>query len=368
MKLLLLLPSNSNAGNMAKQKNLYLFVLILSFFSCNTTSVLTDYGIEKGDEYFSIAVLPDTQYYTALKHGGTMQMFQNQIDWILKNHKKEKIAYVIHLGDITDHNIPVEWQRADKLMSQLDASGLPYGLAVGNHDQTPNGTPSLGSDTTQYTRYFGKARFANRKWYGGSLENNNNNDTHFDVFSANGEKFLVMYFVFNLSNYKGYHAEYEQRMLKWADSVLTAYPDRKSILVTHAMLGKPQGSSSSNKPGAGNNSLEGKFTSQGKNIYEMAKKHENVFMMLGGHITGEGFRKDTFNGNTIKTYLSDYQSRQNPPYEKAKDRNGGNGTMRLMRLNKSKQTLSVVTFMPQAGGRVDFETDEDSRFTEPLYK
>ena len=89
--------------------------------------------------------------------------------------------------------------------------------------------------------------------------------------------------------------------------------------------------------------------------------------MLGGHISGEAFRKDTFNGNVIKTYLTDYQARQNSPYSGAKDRNGGNGTMRLMRFNKTKQTLSVITFAPQTNGSVVKEEDEDSQFTQPLF-
>lgn len=350
------------------KKRFLLLIFIAGILGCKTASLLTEYGVDKGDEYAAIAVLPDTQYYTALRYGGKMAMFQNQIDWLLKNYKKEKIAYIIHLGDITDHNAPVEWERARSQMYRLDAIKVPYGLAVGNHDQTPNGTASAGSDTTQYTRYFGKKHFGNRAWYGGALGNNDNNDTHFDVFTANGDKYLVMYFSFNQPDYKGYNENYEQQMLHWADSVLTAQSDRKAILVCHSMLGKPKGTTSGDKPGAGDNSIPGNFTRQGKGIYEMAKTHGNVFLMLGGHIAGEGYRKDTYNGNTIKTYLSDYQSRQSEPYGGTKDRNGGNGTMRLMRINKTKQTLSVVTFMPQANGTVISETDGDSQFTHNLYQ
>ena len=100
----------------------------------------------------------------------------------------------------------------------------------------------------------------------------------------------------------------------------------------------------------------------------MAKQHSNVFLMLGGHIGGEGFRKDEYNGNIIKTYLSDYQFRRNPPYSNGKDRNGGNGTMRLMRVNQTKQTLSVTTFTPDSNGQVVHEEDPDSKFIEPLFK
>ncbi|ULT39121.1 hypothetical protein KRR40_29440 [Niabella defluvii] len=80
-------------------------------------------------------------------------------------------------------------------------------------------------------------------------------------------------------------------MLSWADSVLTAQADRKAILVCHSMLGKPKGTTSGDKPGAGDNSLQSNFTKQGKGIYEMAKNHGNVFLMLGGHIAGKATGK-----------------------------------------------------------------------------
>ncbi|MCH5599182.1 metallophosphoesterase family protein [Niabella ginsengisoli] len=176
-----------------------------------------------------------------------------------------------------------------------------------------------------------------------------------------------MYFPFNQSGSKGYSADYEKRMLNWADSVLAANSDRKAILVAHSTLSRPKVTTSGDKPGDGDNSQQSNFTKQGKGIYEMAKNHPNVFLMLGGHIAGEGFRKDTHNGNVIKTYLSDYQSRQSPPYSGAKDRNGGSGTMRLMRLNKTKQKISILTFTPQPNGTVIKEEDGDSKFTDALY-
>ena len=344
--------------------------LFLFFFGCKTTSHTASpgYGVEKGDAYFSIAVLPDTQYYTALRFGGTMQMFHNQIDWIRSNRKKEKIAYVIHLGDITDHDTPEEWERARSALYKLDEDNIPYGLSVGNHDETPNGYPSQGKPDTYYSRYFGKSHFKDRPWYGGSMGEGENADNHFDLFSVNGDKFLALYFVFNDPSYKGYNAEYDKKVLSWADSVLTANSDRKAILVTHSMLGRPKNSNSNIKPGEGNRDVKPNFTKQGNIIYEMAKHHSNVFLMLGGHIGGEGFRKDEYNGNIIKTYLSDYQFRRNPPYSNGKDRNGGNGTMRLMRVNQTKQTLSVTTFTPDSNGQVVHEEDPDSKFIEPLFK
>lgn len=353
-------------------KTILTLALFLISFGCKTTSYLSNspeanYGADKGDTYFTIAVLPDTQYYTAIRYGGNMQMFQNQIQWIKANRKSQHIEYVIHLGDITDHNAAVEWERAKDALYQLDEANIPYGLSVGNHDETPNGNPSKGDEKTDYTKYFGKSHFKGKKWYGGGMGGNDNNDNHFDLFTVNGQKFMVLFFVFNQPGNKSYDKTYEEQTLKWADSVLTANADRKAILVTHSMLTRPKGSESNQKEGTGNNSVPSTYTQQGQQIYNMAKHHSNVFLTLGGHISGEGFRRDVFNGNTIKGYLTDYQSRENSPYGGTKDRNGGNGLMRLMKFNLTKQTLSVTTFSPKTNGQVIYEIDGDSKFTEPLY-
>ncbi|TZF82816.1 hypothetical protein FW774_15115 [Pedobacter sp. BS3] len=347
--------------------------LLLISFGCKTKSYTTTstYGVSPGDEYFSIAVLPDTQYYTATKHGGTMEMFEQQIQWIRDNRKAQNIAYVIHLGDISDHGEakPQEWVNASSVLYKLEKDNIPYGLAVGNHDETPNSKPANGSPNTSYTKYFGKSHFKDKPWYGGAMGNNDNSDNHFDLFSANGDNYIAVYFAYNDPAKKDtYNATYEKQVMHWADSILTVYDSRKAILVTHGLLKRPKGSTSNIKPGEGDNSVPSEFTAQGKVIYNMAKYHNNVFLMLGGHISGEGFRRDDYNGHVIKSYLTDYQSRQNPPYSGEKDRNGGNGTMRLMKINKTKQTLSVTTFIPRANGMVIKEEDGDSQFTEPLFK
>lgn len=85
--------------------------------------------------------------------------------------------------------------------------------------------------------------------------------------------------------------------------------------------------------------------------------------MLCGHISGEGYRRDVYKFNNgqdstvIKSFLSDYQSRPN----------GGNGYMRLMRFNLTKNTLSVKTFAPRPGTNI-LEEDADSKFTVKLFE
>ena len=346
--------------------------LILLSFGCRTVSFSshTNYGIDKGDEFFSIAVLPDTQYYTAERFGGTMQMFHDQIDWIRKNQKNERIAYVVHLGDITDRNTEPEWERAKDAMYKLELDNIPYGMAVGNHDEAPNTTFVHGQASNLYNKYFGTEHFKNKSWYGGQLENNGDSENHFDLFQAGGQKFLVMYFGYNEENkvVPKRDVAYEKRVFNWADSVLKKYPEHKAIMVTHSMLNRTKTTKSEVMAGTDREDIMPTYTKQGSLIYNMAKHHPNVFLMLGGHIAGEGFRRDEFKGNVIKTYLADYQSRQIAPYSGPQDRRGGDGLMRLMRFNMTKKTISVITFAPRGDGRIDAEVDGDSQFTEPLYQ
>lgn len=319
------------------------------------------------DETFSIAIIPDTQYYTSLKHNGTMSMFEQQIQWIRDNKTKEKIAYVIHLGDVVDNGAELnQWLRAKTEMYKLELDRIPYGIAVGNHDQSPNGNPATPSTDLGYNVYFGKNHMSAFPWFGGAEGSSNNADNHYDVFTANGIDYLVLYLEFNSPGSAEYDPTIETNTLNWAEQVINTNPNRKVIVVSHSILNVPPDSNSNTTPGQGNNNTPGQFTVQGKIIYAKMKQYKNVFLMLSGHISGEGFRRDEFEGGVIKTYLADYQSRENTPYN-GNNRNGGNGLMRLMRFNKTKQTLSVRTFAPRKDGTILNETDGDSDFTKALF-
>ncbi len=300
--------------------------------------------VKPGD--FSIAVLPDTQYYLAQAQlGGNFEMFKAQIAWIQKNQAKENIAYVAHMGDITEHGdnpatARSEWYLAKTALYRLENPvSIPYGLAVGNHDQYPSQYPVKGS-TDGYNKYFGVPHFEGRPYYGGHY--GNNNDSHYDVFSAGGIDFIVLFLEYDAFN------EDQVGMYAWANEVLKKNAARKAIVVSHAILHF--------NPVKGTNTPQAEFNKQGKAIYEALKDNANLFMMLCGHVgdNGEGYRTDVYNGHTIKTFLNDYQSRPN----------GGNGLMRLYKFSVKKNELSVRTFSPYAN---EEETDGDSKFTVPLF-
>ena len=83
----------------------------------------------------------------------------------------------------------LQWVNAQSALSLLDQAIVPYGLAVGNHDQY---VPSGDNDpTTLYNQYFGASHFSGRSYYGGHYGEKNNN--HYDLFSASGLDFIVIY-------------------------------------------------------------------------------------------------------------------------------------------------------------------------------
>ena len=295
---------------------------------------------------FTIAVLPDTQYYIGQPQlGGTLAMFKSQIDWIQNNQVKENIAYVVHLGDITEHGdnptyATTEWYNARTVLYGLEnPKSIPYGLAVGNHDQYPSQYPLTGT-TTKYNQYFGVKHYEGRSYYGGHYSNNN--DSHYDLFSAGGVDFIVIYLEYDIFN------EDQSSMNSWAYDLLGTYASRKAIIVSHTIM--------SNNRTSGSNESPGSFSSQGLAIYNRLKSRPNVFMMLNGHHgdNGEGYREDVYEGRTIRTFLSDYQSRAN----------GGDGLMRLYKISVSKDQIGVRTFSPYTNTS---ETDGDSQFTTGLF-
>ncbi|MCC8423691.1 hypothetical protein [Mucilaginibacter sp. UR6-11] len=297
---------------------------------------------------FSIAVLPDVQYYTSEKNGGKKEMFRAQTDWIVKNATKENIVYVIQLGDISDdgEKFPIEWENAAAAMYVLDKpmpgypAGIPYGLAVGNHDQTKSQYP-LSGKTTQYNKYFGIDHFKNKPYYGGHYRDDN--DSHYDLFSAGGVNFITIYF-----EYDSYDEDIEN-LNNWACSLLEKYKDRKAILVSHSILfyNHTAGTNEKGFP---------PFSKQARHIVDRLKHYPNVCLTLSGHVgdNGEGYRRDGYAGNIIQSFMSDYQSRPQ----------GGHGLMRLMKFSKSNDLIGVRTFSPYTN---EEEKDADSEFTTPWF-
>jgi hypothetical protein len=273
---------------------------------------------------FTVVVLPDTQYYSE----SFPATFAAQAQWIMDNRDALNIEYVAHVGDIVNIATQVyQWNNADAAMSLLETPvagfphGMPYCPSVGNHDI------AAGGDTTNFNTYFGVSRFQGRSYYGGHF--GANNDNHYNLFSAGGMDFIVI----SLE----YDSTPDQPVLDWADDLLKDHPNRRAIVATHYGVG-------TGNPAA--------FGTQGQAIYENLKDNPNLFLIVCGHICGEGQRADVFEGRTVRTILTDYQCRAN----------GGDGWLRTMTFSPANDTITFKTFSPTLNR---FESDADSQFTLP---
>ena len=120
---------------------------------------------------FAIAVLPDTQMYTAARNGGKPEMLVAQAEWILSNRASRNIVYVTTEGDISNdgNKFPAEWLRTTNALYRLEdpvrtglPDGLPWSAVVGNHDTRSGGT-------TLFNAFLGTNHFAGRSYYGGDV-------------------------------------------------------------------------------------------------------------------------------------------------------------------------------------------------------
>ena len=281
-------------------------------------------AVSASAEDFAIIVLPDTQNYSCgASCGSSSAIFEAQTQWIVNNREALNIVYVAHEGDIVEHATnAVEWDRADDAMSLLEDPvttslpyGIPYGVLRGNHDQE--------STYNYYNQYFGVSRFSGRSYYGGSFNGTDNNN-NYALFSASGMDFIVINLEYNPS----------ANVRNWANALLGTYSNRRAIIVSHYIIniGNP-----------------GTFGSAGQAIYNALKGNPNLFLMLCGHMHGEGRRVDVYNGNTVNTLLADYQDYAN----------GGNGFLRILRFSPSKNEIAVETYSPWLD---QYETDSESQF------
>jgi hypothetical protein len=290
---------------------------------------------------FTMVVMPDTQCYAAEINGGTKEMLISQIEWAVSNRLSRNIPYVAQLGDLVNNgdtpSYVSQWYNATNAMYRLEnpartqlPDGMAYGVAVGNHEQTPNGDAISGT-TSNYNKYFGVPHFAGREYYAGHYGTNNN--SHFDLFTSGGLDFIVLYFE--------YDATAPASLLTWANQVLATNANRRVIAITHYM---------------GTATTPSSFSAQGASIYNALKSNTNLFLLLGGHVCGdgegEGSRTDTYNGHVAHTLISDYQCRTK----------GGNGLMRLMEFSPTNSVVVVQTYSPWTG---EYETDDHSEFYFP---
>lgn len=255
---------------------------------------------------FSFVWMSDTQYYSQ----SYPYIYRKNVQWIADNKDNLNLKYVIHTGDVVDKSYQeYQWEEADMNMKVLENAGIPYGVLAGNHD--------VGHQTGDYTKfreYFGDWRFKNLPTFGGSYENYRG---HYDLVSANGNDFIIVYMGWGLAD----------KEIEWMNEVVARYPERKAILALHEYL-----LVSNNRAPIADEIFE-----------KVVKPNKNVIAALSGHYHDAELKVDQLDDDgdgvadrNVYQMLADYQGAAE----------GGLGYIRLLQFDTASNQLHVKTYSP----------------------
>ncbi len=294
----------------------------------------------------TVVWITDTQYYS--NFDDLNSVYELILNYSVELYENGLAGYLIHTGDIVDTYSPsskamMEWAFADKVHKILDNAGMPNGVLAGNHDT--NNTPA---DFSYFNRYFGKRRFSDNVWYGGSLDNNT---CHYDLVTISGTDYLFMFL--------GNGAEDSERTIAWANAVCKAFPERTVIVCVHAYLDvtgeyvyNPQAPSTYNH-------------SRAYEIMEyIVEPNENIAAVLCGHVHGacRVQREIGDSGRYVWEILSDYQYAETgtgPQHQANGSTLDGEGYLRLITFG-GNGVMKQTTYSPLHDDYNYFADNEDT--------
>lgn len=273
--------------------------------------------IPRSEYDFTLAWESDTQYYNE-------EFYQHQVaihDYLLDRREELNLQYVFHTGDIVDDfDQPYQWENADPQYQRFDDAALPYGVLAGNHD-----VGHKNNDYTEFSRYFGEARYADNPWYGGSYKDNRG---HYDLLTAGGIDFMMLYM--------GWGPADEE--IAWMNEVLAAHPERTVILNLHEFM----------LTTGGLGAIPQQIMDQ------VVAPNPGVKMVFSGHYHDAFQRVDQFDDNgdgtpdrSVHSMLFDYQGLPE----------GGQGFLRLLHFDNVTGQVSVRTYSPSLD---QYNSDEAS--------
>jgi hypothetical protein len=288
------------------------------------------------DGMTTIAVLPDTQYYTLCEYSH----LKRQAAWIAAQRNSRNIVAAITLGDLTDRNRSSEWDFLAASYAPL-LQGFPLLLTTGNHDLSFEGK-ATGRSSGLHERF-------NEAWARnsgalrevmtpGSIEN------AFYAIDAGPLKLGVLMLEWSPRG----------QTVAWANQVLARNAQRRVIIATHAYLyhddtrydfvnrrdrqqWNPLGYGTAQGQGAADQNHDGEMLWN-----NLVRHHANVFLVLSGHVLvdGTGLLSSTGDaGNTVHQVLVNYQMLEE----------GGLGYLRLLEIHPDGRQLHMKTYSPSLG-------------------
>lgn len=263
----------------------------------------------------SIAILPDTQFYSrygvdgadlySANYPGLPNPFDSQTQWIVDNAAKYNIAITQHLGDVVDQaGKGSQYLVADRAMKILEDAKQPYAIIPGNHDSD--------IEYHNYKVTFPEERQAKSSTFQAISPSGLGN---WHRFSVAGVQMISINMTWDA----------QEDDLAWAEGVLNANPNVPTIITSHQII----------NIAADSTALD---TAYGDKLWDrLIKSHNQVFLTLNGHHHGATNKVRTNDdGQPVFQQLLDYQM----AYQ------GGNGLMALMEFDFTNNQLSQTSFSP----------------------
>lgn len=272
---------------------------------------------------YTFAVIPDPQMVS--HHRKDLMHYLG--DYILANYEEQKIKWAFCVGDNADAS--GDWDNEFKCISdelyRLDGK-VRFVTTPGNHDYDDNCKETR--NLTWYNKYYSQERLSQYEDFGGVYQENNTQNSYY-LTETEGVKYLIMSIEFGA----------DDGVLEWANKIASFYPDRRIIVITHGYLSNDGELLSEEKAHAPTSyGWKGKVgINDGDEIYnEFIKKHENMFMVLCGHIPVDDitYREDLGeNGNVIMSFLIDGQGLLNNA--------ASENLLALLNFDEKNQVISV---------------------------
>jgi hypothetical protein len=310
---------------------------------------------------FQIAMIPDTQNYVDYTHQtaegfvfDASEQFIAQMDWIAARGRGQggDIAFLAAVGDVWQHQsemideahaargfgrleksffgdhfaptpkvFEIEIPKAIEGYEKIDAAGIPFGVAPGNHDydamwNVVGYPPNFEKDPAElrfvpedlgmlhiggldnFRSVFGDDQkfFAQKDWYVDSFRGGANSA---QIFTAGGYRFLHI----------ALEMQADDDVLAWVESVLARYPNVPTILNTHDYM-DGRGERVAN-PIIDLDHVDPDHHNSAEELFsKLIAPNDQIFMLLCGHEHGQAMRVDPNEaGHAVYQILADYQDR-----------------------------------------------------------
>ncbi|WP_372917819.1 metallophosphoesterase [Salegentibacter sp.] len=281
------------------------------------------------EEVFEFVVLPDTQTYVE----EFPEIYLHQMRWLANN--EDRFSFALHVGDITQNNNGKEWDVAKKGFNMIQGK-VPYSFALGNHDMgSESGKFADTRNTSLANAYFTVEDFPDltASFPEGKVDN------LLSDFKIGDQEWMVLSLEFGPRN----------KTLTWANEMIAENSDHNFIIITHAHIYEDSTLHDGEdfwlpeNYGIGEDTGEEAPNNGGQVWEKLVKKHDNISMVFSGHILKSGVGtlvSEGEKGNKVYQMLANYQKGVEG------SENGGNGFLRIIKVDSENQQIHVKTYSP----------------------